>query len=213
MTSRSISIYTPSLLAAYNVAVHGLSNHAIWRCPTSKLFALYATYAGPMHLDVGVGTGYLIDRSVWPVPLQHLVCLDASRSSLATTAHTLQRYQPTLCLADVRTSLPFAPQSFDSIGCTYVLHCLPIPFEQKLDLLVRLSALLRPGGTLFGATVLGHGVEHSPQAQVLLHFYNAVGAFSTDDDQYATLVQALTCRFRQRWVHVVGSVALFAVQA
>ena len=78
MTSHSITIYTPLLLAAYNIGVHGISNSAVWRCPTRALRSLYGTYSGRTHLDVGVGTGYLLDHTPWPVPVERLVCLDAS---------------------------------------------------------------------------------------------------------------------------------------
>ena len=52
------AVYTPAVLAVYDLWVLGLSNRWIWKCPTARLLELYNRHASDHHLDVGVGTGF-----------------------------------------------------------------------------------------------------------------------------------------------------------
>lgn len=61
------AIYTKSVLAIYDFWVHGISNHLIWRCPAMHLQALYDRHVSLNHMDVGVGTGYFLDRCSFPL--------------------------------------------------------------------------------------------------------------------------------------------------
>ncbi|MCW8965760.1 MAG: methyltransferase type 12, partial [Candidatus Pacearchaeota archaeon] len=54
---RSQEIYSKLGLAFYKVAVLGISNQFIWKCPTKTLVNLYNENITQNHLDVGVGTG------------------------------------------------------------------------------------------------------------------------------------------------------------
>lgn len=60
------AVYTERLLAAYDFLVLGVSNRWVWKCSTRRLEELYARHITANHLDVGVGTGYLLDRCRLP---------------------------------------------------------------------------------------------------------------------------------------------------
>ena len=102
---------------------------------------------------------------------------------------------------------PMAP--FDSIGLTYVLHCLPGRMDEKLSVIDHLKPLMAEGGVLFGATILGRGVSPNRAARGLLDLYNAKGVFNNRDDDVESLTEGLKRRFRTVEVERQGCVALF----
>lgn len=55
-------VYTKRILSAYDIIVLGISNRYIWKCPSSKIEQHYNTNVTSNHLDVGVGTGYFLNR-------------------------------------------------------------------------------------------------------------------------------------------------------
>jgi len=103
--------------------------------------------------------------------------------------------------------------TFDSIALTHVLHCLPGTLAAKSVVFDNLAPLLRPGGWVFGSTILAGGVPHTPASRALMRFLNRRGVFGNRDDDLATLERALATRFADHEVRVVGSVALFAARA
>jgi hypothetical protein len=60
------AVYTKRMLGIYDFLVLGLSNRLIWRCPTQRLIEHYNRHVTSNHLDVGVGTGYFLDRCRFP---------------------------------------------------------------------------------------------------------------------------------------------------
>ena len=71
------AVYTKPLLASYDLLVLGLSNRMIWRCPTKHLLALYDRSVTSNHLDVGVGTGFFLDRCRFPTERPRLALKQA----------------------------------------------------------------------------------------------------------------------------------------
>ena len=208
-TVTGAGVYVRPVLALYDWWVLGLSNHAIWLCPTSCLRRLYDCHSGARHLDVGVGSGYYLDRCQWPTAKPRIVLLDCNQASLRWGARRLARYRPACVCVDVRQAMPFADASFDSIGVTYVLHCLPGSIGDNAVVFDRLMPLLRHGGTLFGATVLGRDVRHTLPARALLAVYNRLNVFSNRHDTAQQLAQVLEPRCGAWGVEVIGGVALF----
>ena len=104
-------------------------------------------------------------------------------------------------------------EPFDSIGLNYLLHCLPGPMESKAVAFDNLRPLLRPGGTLFGGTVLRHGVSLAPQARLWMAAYNAMGIFGNGRDSLDGLRASLEARFVDVEIATQGCVALFRATA
>ena len=77
------AVYSPATLALYDLAVLGISNALLWRCPTRRILALYNQYASEEHLDVGVGTGWYLDHTLFPCSNPRIGLLDLNGSSLA----------------------------------------------------------------------------------------------------------------------------------
>ena len=60
------AVYSPFVLTLYDMGVLGLSCRWLWRCPASILLAHYQQNISDNHLDVGVGSGYFLDKVNFP---------------------------------------------------------------------------------------------------------------------------------------------------
>lgn len=177
-----------------------------------RLQALYDRQVSRNHMDIGVGTGYFLDRCSFPSPRPRLVLVDANDNSLEVAARRLRRYRPTLYRRDVLRPLDIDEPPFDSVGLMYVLHCLPGDLAAKAVVLDNLNAFLGPAGVLFGATILGGGVYANRAARKLMDIYNAKGIFSNVDDHLEALRAMLGETYAEVQMDVVGCVALFSAR-
>jgi hypothetical protein len=206
--AKAHAIYTPSMLSIYDLLVHGVSNHLAWRCPTRKLFEPYRANLSANHLEAGVGTGYFLDRAGRP-NFQRLVLLDINRNCLARAERRLARFEPELREANLLAPLRLNRPPFSSVGLTYVLHCLPGRMNDKLIALDHLRPLMEKRAVLFGAAILGRGVDPNFAARTLLDLYNKKGVFNNREDDLQSLSDGLRQRFEDVHVEMQGCVALF----
>lgn len=204
------AVYTPRLLNAYDLLVLGVSNRFIWRCPTPKLLTLYDRHVTANHLDVGVGTGYFLDRCRFPVPLPRIALMDLNPNSLAFAARRIARYRPETYLRNILEPIADPPAKFDSVGINYLLHCLPGTIESKAVVFDHLLPLMNSGAMLFGSTLLQGGVRRNWAAKRLMNFYNGKGVFTNTHDTLDGLERELQRRFHEVSVEVSGCAALFA---
>ncbi len=202
------AVYSPLVLGLYDLWVLGFSNRYLWRCPTAELRALYDRNVGARHLDIGVGTGYFLDRAYWPVPDPDITLVDLNANSLAAAARRIRRYAPRTVEADALGELPDLGR-FHSAGLCYLLHCLPGTMREKSAVFDRVKPQLAPGGTVFGATIVQGDAPRGRTAQALMDLYNAKGIFSNSGDTSGDLEAELRARFQAVRVRMVGAVALF----
>ncbi len=204
--------YSRAGLHFYDAGVLGISSRFIWRCPSGRVLDLYQANVSDNHLDVGVGTGYFLDRVQFSSPAPRLGLMDLNGNSLIHTAQRLIRYRPEIYQADVLTPIASDIETFDSIGLNYLLHCLPGPMAAKAVAFDNLRPLLRPGGAIFGGTILRHGIRLPLQARALIATYNAMGIFGNSQDSLVDLQSALEDRFEQVQVESSGCVGLFSAR-
>jgi hypothetical protein len=206
------AVYSPVVLWAYDWIVLGLSNRFLWRCPTAELRRLYDRNVSTRHLDVGVGTGYFLDRAKWPVAKPVITLLDLNSNCLAMASRRIRRFAPQAVRANVLAPLPpLGP--FQSAGLCYLLHCLPGTMAEKTVVFDHLAPLLKPGARIFGATIVQGSAPRSRPAQALMNLYNSKGIFSNAEDAVETLDAALRKRFRDVVTTLRGTVALFEAHA
>jgi Methyltransferase domain len=204
-------VYTPLVLWGYDLFVLGFSNRFVWRCRSSRMLERYNRYVGARHLDVGVGTGWFLDRCEWPVETPQITLLDLNENSLSVASKRIRRYAPSAIRANVLDPVDLGDERFDSIGANYLLHCLPGELESKAAAVVSsLCPYLGPDGVLFGSTILGRGVRHNLLGRRLMRLYNRKGIFSNLEDDQRGLEQGLKTHLTDVQVEVVGAVALFA---
>jgi SAM-dependent methyltransferase len=205
------AVYSRWTLQLYDLYVLGLSCRLAWRCPAPTLVAHYDAHVSSHHLDVGVGSGYFLDRCRFPVPRPEIVLLDLNEASLAFAARRIERFAPRACRADVLEPLPLA-ERFDSIGLGFLLHCLPGDMAYKARALAHLAAVLKPEGVLFGSTILAADVRHNRLGAALVGIYNRKGIFSNRTDSEAGLRAALEASFVEVSITIQGAVALFSAR-
>ena len=201
------------MLAAYDALVLGFSNRYVWRCPSATMLARYDQLAGPRHLDAGVGTGWFLDHCRWRGHQPEITLLDLNENSLRMAAGRIRRYEPRTVHGNVLEPVELGEDEFDSIGLNYLLHCLPGALEAKTAAVLRnLAGRLKPGGVLFGSTILGRGVDHNALGRMLMRLYNRQGIFANADDDPGGLERGLAAQLGSVEVDIVGAVALFAAR-
>lgn len=203
------AIYSKRILSVYDLGVIKISNQLAWRCPAGRILEFYNEHVTANHLDVGVGTGYFLDKCRFPSSNPRIALLDLNPNSLQVTAQRLSRYQPTTHQADVLQPLSLNLPPFDSIGLGYLLHCLPGTLQSKQVVLENLKPLLNPGGVIFGTTILGQGIQPNFLARRLMALYNKKGIFGNHTDNLADLEAALKPHFQTVETKMVGCVAFF----
>ncbi len=202
--------FTKNALAFYDWFVLKMTCRYVWRCPNEDVLAFYQQHLTGNHLEVGVGTGYFLDHSVFPVSRPRVGLLDLNANCLERTATRIARHTPEIYQASVLDPIELNAPRFDSIGLNYVLHCLPGAFPEKGIVFAHLKALLNPGGVIFGSTVLGGGIQTNPLASVFLRFFNARQILCNQEDVHIGLVLALEQHLKDVRVEMRGAVALFS---
>lgn len=207
------AVYSRFVLALYDLEVLGFELPVVFGCSARRIVDLYDHHVSDRHLDVGVGTGYFLDRCRFPVDRPEVHLMDLNANCLARTAARIRRYSPVshLCnvLEPIREELP----RFGSIAATNLLHCLPGPMSRKAALFRNLKPLLREGGLLFGVTVLGRGVDHvGALYRAANRIYNRKAIFSNLEDGAAELDATLAAHFATRTVEVIGALAFFTAR-
>lgn len=206
------AVYTPRMLAWYDWFVLFVSCRFVWRCPSGVFVDLYNRHITGNHLEVGVGTGYLLDKCRFPVPRPRLVLGDLNVNCLRAAAERLVRYEPQQIEVNVFEPVTTAGPPFDSIGLNFVLHCVPGAFPAKVPAFHNLAAVLNREGVLFGSTILAEGVSHSLLSRRLMAQYNRMRIFANAGDTLEGLNEGLRGAFEDVELTTRGSVALFVAR-
>jgi 2-polyprenyl-3-methyl-5-hydroxy-6-metoxy-1,4-benzoquinol methylase len=204
------AVYTKRTLTAYDFVVLGISNRFIWKCPTRRLEEHYDKHVTANHLDVGVGTGYFLDRCRFPSETPRIALIDLNSDTLEFASRRIARYRPKTYRRNVLEPISIDAGKFDSVGINYLLHCIPGSIESKSVVLDHLKALMNSNAVIFGATLLQGGVPRNWFAKRLMDVYNTKGIFSNQHDDFEGLRRALDKRFREVSVEVLGCAALFS---
>lgn len=203
------AVYSKFLLSIYDWEVLKFEMQFIFKCSAQKILDLYNRHVSDRHLDVGVGTGYFLDKCHFPIanPVVHL--MDLNTNSLQKTSGRISRYHPVAHLWNVLEPYPGDMPLFNSIGAANFLHCLPGTMQSKDIIFKNLNRFLNKGGVFFGATVLGQGVDAGFLFRQVNPLYNKLSVFSNLQDSAADLKRILADNFVTYSVDVVGSYALF----
>lgn len=192
--------------------VYGFTLPVLWRCPKSRIIEFYNENVSGRHLDIGVATGRLLSECHFPVAAPEITLMDLNRNSLEAAARRLARYEPRVHQANVLEPWGLPAASFDSVGMSNLLHCVPGDMSEKAVAFEHARTALAPGGVLFGATVLGEGVEHTRLARSALGSLNRNGTFSNLKDGVESLAAGLGGAFASHEIRVEGTVALFVAR-
>lgn len=204
------AVYSKFLLSFYDIEVLMFELPYIFKCPLYKIMEFFNENISSTHLDVGVGTGYFLDKCKFPTenPTVHLI--DLNLNSLEKTSSRIKRFMPVShqcnILEPIKADLPL----FNSISAINFLHCLPGVMLTKEAVIKNLKPFLKDGGVFFGATILGHGCSVGLLYKTANSIYNKKGIFRNLHDNASDLEVILSNNFEKVSVQVVGSVALFS---
>lgn len=209
---RGSRIYGRAVLWGYDAVVLAFSNRFAWRCRTETMLENYRQLVSARHLDVGVGTGwYLSHTQLTPGTL--LTLMDLNPQALTSAGERIQQAHPQVHLkrivANVLEPLPVEAESLDSISINYLLHCVPGTWATKGESFEHLARVLSSHGTLFGATILGRGVQHNLPGRALMALYNRIGVFDNRADDLGGLDAALRAHFHEVQIHLSQTVVQF----
>lgn len=208
---RGQAVYSRLTLPFYDFWVHGVSNPMAWGCPTGELLYWCNRHISANHLDVGVGSGFLLDRAHFPHACPRIVLMDLNETSLVYTARRLARYHPDTHRTNILEPIDYDGEPFDSVGLNYLLHCVPGNLTEKAVAFDHLARLLNPGGVLFGSTIIADEPRNL-FARGLIEAYNRAGIFHNRNDREEDLRRELQKRFTDVKVERWGQVCLFAAR-
>ena len=96
-----------------------------WKCPARRILQHHDEHISVNHLDVGVGTGYFLDKCRFSSEAPRVALMDLNRDCLAVAERRIARYRPETYQANVLEPVVFDAPRSDSIGMSYLLHCVP----------------------------------------------------------------------------------------
>ena len=204
------AVYSNLLLSVYDIEVLMFELQYIFKCPLRKVMGFFNEHVSGSHLDVGVGTGYFLDKCSFPVENPTIHLMDLNPNTLIKTGRRIKRYEPVAHQCNVLEPIKADLPAFDSISAINFLHCLPGTMLDKEVAITNLKPFLRDGGVFFGITVLGQGVDVGMLYRMANSMYNRKSIFSNLNDNASDLEVILRNNFRSHSVQTVGSVAFFS---
>ncbi|MFE2722991.1 class I SAM-dependent methyltransferase [Kitasatospora sp. NPDC059327] len=201
--------YHRRALHFYDLLVFRGSAPLFWRCSPRNFLQMYNSCVGAKHLEIGVGTGYLVSNTRFPVSNPHITLADLNPATLDFTAERLAHFRTTKVVANALEPLPVAAESQDSAALSFLLHCVPGSLREKGVAIRHAAATVKPGGTVFGSTILSQGVPVTGAGRWLMNDLNKKGVFHNDQDDLEDLRDQLKQNFDDFDLVVRGCVGLF----
>ena len=207
----SIKAYTNLGLRVYDWLVMHLFLKYVWGCNPDDLVNHYRKHVTSNHADIGVGTGYCLDRCGFDSPNPRLVLIDLQSNCLQYTARRLSRYRPSPYLRDVLHPMRAIPGgSFDSIALGGILHCLAGDLRQKGKAFDIVATLARGGTKIFGYSLVSDDVPRRARSRLVHRLLNGLRVVDNSKDHLSDLRQELSTRFIDCRVEAIGCMALFS---
>jgi hypothetical protein len=204
-----IALYTRPFLSVYDLGALGYSCRLLWECPSRNLLNLYNKYVSSNHLDIGVGTGYFMDKCRFPSPNPKIALMDLNQNSLDVARKRLARYNPRVYIGNALAKFNVDSHRYDSIGMMNLLHCMPGDMSTKGIVFSHADEVLNTGGIIFGSTILYKGVKRNPLTTFVLKLCNQTGVMTNLEDDVEVLRNNLKEKFSDSAVETIGCMALF----
>jgi len=203
------AMYSRFVLAIYDFWFLWYNCRFLWECPARSLLDLYNQHVSSNHLDIGVGTGYFLDKCKFPNDDVRLALLDLNLNSLRAAGRRLRRYKPEVYQRSATEPFVLNAPAFDSIGMMNLLHCIPGDLKSKAILFERVKEVMNPGAVLFGSTILYEGIKRSARATFAMKYANNRGIMANLNDSLEDLKTGLNASFSESSVKTIGCEALF----
>lgn len=207
----SIKAYSKFGLHLYDPLIVNVVAPHVWGCRPDLLVNHYRRHVTSNHADIGVGTGFFLDRCGFGSSTPRLALIDLQPNCLAYTAERLARYRPQTYVRDVLRPIDGIPGGpFDSIALGGIIHCLAGDLTQKSKVFDCIVPLTKGGTRIFGYTLVYDGVEDRMR-RVLVHpLLNGLRVIDNKNDHLRDLRRELEARFSDCQVELIGCMALFS---
>ena len=193
----------------YDTGLYKFVTGSFWRCPTELLLDNYADHISNNHLEVGVGSGYFLRRTLCADFLDRLMLSDLNKRCLAKSGAKLAVFEPEMLKHNIQAPLPACARGFKSVGMNYVLHCIPGRFSRNQAIFRNVHAALETGGVFFGATLIQGKFRQGAASWLLMRALNGLGIFNNRNHRVDELKGALEVYFSKVQVSMVGNAAVF----
>ena len=209
-TPDSIKVYSKLGLAFYDSLIVGWLAPRVWGCAPSRLVEHYRDHVTNNHADIGVGTGYCLDRCGFESP-PRLALIDLQPNCLEHAARRLRRFRPHCYWRDVQQPVRGVEgPSFSSIALCGVLHCLPGDLKQKARVFDNLAPLTNGGTRIFGSTLVSDDIPRRLRRRFFHRLLNRTRVVQNTGDRLADLQAALATRYLCPRIELAGCMALFS---
>jgi len=178
----------------------------LWGCSKETLIKRYDSHCRTKHLEVGVGTGYLLDKC--QAPIQRLGLMDLSTACLYKTGKRLKHLSPAIWRRNILEPIEVVEEKFQSLSINYVMHCIPGSYSDKGIAFKHLKNLITDDGILFGASVIKTD-QSNALAVGFMGLLNKIGVFNNAQDTVEELENALRRYFKFVKVEPRSASALF----
>jgi hypothetical protein len=203
------AMYSRFLLSIYDLWFLWYNCRFLWECPSRFLLDLYNQFVSSNHLDIGVGSGYFLDKCRFPDTNIRLALMDLNANSLRVAGRRLRRYKPEVYQRSVTEPFNLNTPAFDSVSMMNLLHCIPGDIKTKTILFEHAKEVMNPKAVFFGATILYKGVKRNAWASFAIKHSNKKGYMFNLDDSLEDIEKGLQAVFSESSVKVIGCEALF----
>ena len=208
-TKGQSEVYSQFVLKIYDWYVLWYNCRFLWECPAHYLLDLYNQYVSANHLDIGVGTGYFLDKCKFPGSDVRLALMDSSANPLGAASKRLNRFKPEVYQRNASEPFGIDARPFDSIGMMNLLHCIPGNLKTKAIVFEYAKEVMNPGAVIFGSTILYKGVKRNALATLAIKYYNKTRSMTNMDDSLEDLQESLRSSLSDSSVKMIDCEALF----
>jgi hypothetical protein len=212
-TQDGVRIYGALLLPFYDFLIMKVLSPYVWRCPAHHYTDLYRNLMSRNHADIGVGTGYVLDRCAFRPSEARIALFDLQQNCLDYTAKRLARFDPEVYQCDAMEPIRVDADQFDSIALGGILHCIPGNMAKKGVVFDAIAPLMRSGANVFGYTILNRGVKKTMASRITYFILQKLRVINGLDDSANQLALELKKRFTSTDIKVVGCVAIFSAHS
>ncbi|API86325.1 class I SAM-dependent methyltransferase [Francisella uliginis] len=201
-------IYTRITLRLYNFVVLFFNNTFVWRCKTAKLLKLYSDNVSLNHLDIGVGSGYYLNKL--HTKLKKVTLMDLNLDCLRYVKNLLKNKDVSIYQVDILEDIEEKFFSkFDSISCNYLIHCLPDNGSKEI-VFKNIAKMFKSDGVAFGSTIINE--YDSKLAIKIANKFNSKGIFDNVNDSYESIEKYISNNFEKYSVKKIGSVCVYVMR-
>ena len=212
-TQDGVRIYRPALLSIYDLLIMKVLTPYVWRCHERHFAKLYRDEMSRNHADIGVGTGYFLDRCAYQPGEVRIGLFDLKQHCLDYTARRIARFQPEAYQCDAMRPIRVNAGRFDSIALGGILHCIPGDMAENGVVFDSIKPLMHAHTRVFGYTILNRGIRKTMLSRAVYFILQKLKVINGLDDSASQLTQELTKRFKAVDVNVIGCVALFVAHS